>query len=335
MENFVEYVKGYVPSDWRYTSGGWIHGNCPMCIHNGEPRPDTKGRGGFNFDNNAISYNCFNCRYTARWEQGSNISNKLSNLLIEFGADKSDIQRFKLHLKMQTELIFSPKKVDETKWKSTVSTWKEISLPPKSKKLFDIENISQDSFEFNSINYIVGRNLDLFTDWYISDYYTYKNRIILPLRYNSKIVGHTSRLIVPSSKYPKYLKNVPKNYVFNIDAQKSSKKYVILTEGYFDAIFTDGVAIGSNYINDEQADIIESLNKEIIVLPDANEAGRRLALSAIERGWAVSYPPWEKGIIDVNDAVNKYGRLFTIYSILQNKITNTTKAKVKAKTWCS
>lgn len=333
--SFIEFVRRHVPHDWKLSSSGWTHGNCPMCVVNGEPRPDTKGRGGFNFENGGISYNCFNCGYTARWEHGANISNKLTRLLEQFGADRAEIQRYKLQIKMQSELLNEiPNKI-ETKWKDTVASWKKIDLPPKSKKLFEIPNINPDSFEMQAIEYIVSRNLDITDDWYISEYYTYKNRIIMPLKYNNKIVGHTARLIKPLKDYPKYLKNTPKDYVFNLDNQKFNKKYVIVTEGYFDALLMDGVGIGSNYISDHQAEIIESLNKEIIVLPDANAPSRRLAMSAINRGWSVSYPQWHEDIIDANDAVNKYGRLFAIYSVLKSVASNSTKAKVMAKTWCS
>jgi len=333
--SFTEFVRRCVPHDWKLSSSGWTHGNCPMCVLNGEPRLDTKGRGGFNFDNGGISYNCFNCSYAVRWEIGGNISNKLTRLLIQFGADKAEIQRFKFQIKMQAELLNDIPKKPEIKWKDTIASWKPIDLPPKTKKLFEIPNINQDSFEMQAIEYIVDRNLDITDDWYISDYYTYKNRVILPLRYNNNIVGHTSRLIKPVKNYPKYLKNAPKDYVYNLDAQKFDKKYVIVTEGYFDALLMDGVGIGSNYISDQQADIIEYLNKEIIVLPDANAPSRRLAMSAINRGWSVSYPEWDNGITDANDAVNKYGRLFTVYSVLESVVRNSTKAKVMAKIWCS
>ena len=334
MSNFIEYIRRHVPPDWKISSSGWLHGNCPMCIMNGEPRPDKKGRGGFNFDNGGMSYHCFNCGEAVRWDQGSNITTKLKRLLIQFGADQAEIQRFKLQFKMQEDILSVPKK-DVTKWKDTVDGWKTITLPEKTRKLFDVSEIKKNSFEYQAIEYIAGRGLEITDDWYISDYYMYKQRIILPLKYNSKIVGHTARLIKPLKDYPKYLKNAPKDYVFNLDSQKKDKKYVIVTEGYFDAVFTDGVGIGSNFISDRQAEIIESLNKDIIVVPDSNSPGRRLAMSAIERGWSVSYPPWDTGITDVNDAVTKYGRLFTIYSILNFAITNSTKAKVMAKTWCS
>ena len=51
---------------------------------------------------------------------------------------------------------------------------------------------------------------------------------------------------------------------------------VIVTEGQLDAIVTDGCATGRNNINDEQADILKSLDKEIIVYHDQDEAGKMM-----------------------------------------------------------
>ena len=54
-----DFVKNAIPANWRTNPTGWTSGNCPMCIENGESRPDTKGRGGFLFEENKFRYNCF------------------------------------------------------------------------------------------------------------------------------------------------------------------------------------------------------------------------------------------------------------------------------------
>lgn len=331
MTDIENFIRSYIPYDWKNTSGGWISGNCPMCVINGEPRPDTKKRGGIKFDSVQSIYHCFNCGYVATWNYDKNISTSFKKLLQTFGAEESDIQRFSLQLKKHDFLYNINKEPDFNNIKKTKNTWKEQKLPPKSKKLYQIENMKNS--DIKALEYIFNRKLDFFTDWYISNDFKFKNRIILPLKYKDKIVGYSARKIDTGNSYAKYITVQPKNYVFNLDRQDNSKKYVIVSEGYFDALLTDGVAIGSNYISDEQAEIIESLGKDIIVIPDANKASQRFIMSAIDRGWSISFPPWENDITDVNDAVRKYGRYFTIYSILKFSIDNTVKAKVKAKTW--
>ena len=64
----------------------------------------------------------------------------------------------------------------------------------------------------------------------------------------------------------KYYNPTKKDFVYGLDRQTYDKEIVIVSEGQLDAIVTDGCAIGSNNINEEQADILHSLNKRIIVL---------------------------------------------------------------------
>ena len=86
-------------------------------------------------------------------------------------------------------------------------------------------------------------------------------------------------------------------------------------------------------MNIEQGNIIDSLNKRVILLPDRDKAGVKLTEAAIERGWHVSFPEWED-CKDAGDAQIKYGRLFTVKSILDSAITNPTKIRVLAQRYC-
>jgi len=56
--------------------------------------------------------------------------------------------------------------------------------------------------------------------------------------------------------------------------------------------------------------------------------------TAVKRGWAVSFPEWEDDIKDASDAVERYGRLFTVRSILESVETSGTKIKILAKSRC-
>ena len=298
-----------------------------MCVKNGESRPDTKGRGGFRFDGDTIGYNCFNCGYSAKWQPGAKISHRFRGLLETLGADRAEIQRMVLRNMESYEF-------QENQQKDRFQIdWKEIELPENSRHLMSMENLAEYPNAVSALKLLVDRELDFHSDWYYSTHWKYRNRMILPLRYNNKIVGYTARDLFQNNKF-KYLSNIPKNFVSGLDRQTAEKKCIIVTEGYFDGLMTDGVAIGSNNINDNQADIIEDLDKRIIVLPDRNRAGARLAQSAIDRDWEVSFPPWESDVIDANDAVLKYGRYFMVKSVLEFAVSNSTKAKVLMKQTC-
>ena len=50
-----------------------------------------------------------------------------------------------------------------------------------------------------------------------------------------------------------------------------------------------------------------------------------MALAAIEHGWEITFPP--NGSEDVNDSMKKFGRLYTIWSLITNVSTG-----IKART---
>ena len=89
------------------------------------------------------------------------------------------------------------------------------------------------------------------------------------------------------------------------------------------------VSILGSEINDTQRELIDGLARQVIVVPDRDAPGEKLINQAMELGWSVAFPEWGEGVDDVADAVLKYGRLFTIQSIL--KTTEKSKLKIDLK----
>jgi hypothetical protein len=169
------------------------------------------------------------------------------------------------------------------------------------------------------IEYIINRGMQL--DWYNwmwSAQPGYKDRVIIPFYHEGKIVGWTGRKITDGK--PKYLTDAQPGYVFNIDAQTFERKYIIVVEGQFDAIAINGCAIMHNEPNETQCNRINMLNKEVIVVPDRDRAGAKMLKAALAHGWSASMPPWEDNIKDVADAVKRYGRLYTLTTILKYSV---------------
>lgn len=335
MALILDYVKTLIPTNWNRNPSGWTSGNCPMCIHNGESRPDTKGRGGFRFEEDKFQFNCFNCGYSTGWSPGKKLSYRLKKLLVQFGADESDVQRMQLELMREDELtalLYKQKRREQP----VVIDWPEVQLPEGAMPFMGHKEV--DKSWIAAAEYISERGFNIEDNRFLyttsSSPARMHKRFILPFYYNEKVVGYTARWVGnPPDGMPKYYNQQPKkDFVYGLDRQKD-KKIVIVTEGILDAIVTDGVAIGSNNINEEQANIIDSLNAKIILLPDADEAGLRAVNTAIERGWGVSFPEWDK-CKDAADAQLKYGRLFTVSSILDSVETNTTKIKFISKGYC-
>jgi DNA primase len=118
-----------------------------------------------------------------------------------------------------------------------------------------------------------------------------------------------------------------------MDEQRENKVFVVVVEGPVDAIHVEGVALLGSEIKDQQALLINSLNRPVIVVPDRDSAGSKLVEQALDLGWGVSMPNWPNGINDVGDAVQKYGRLYALHSIVGATETSSIKIKLRKKKW--
>lgn len=317
---------------WRPSSGGWISGNCPMCVLQGEKRPDTRRRGGFMFNEEGWGFNCFNCRYSTGWTPGHGISIKAKALLKEIGISEADIQRVSIELLKEKEeqSLLNPIAVKPPLFRPE---WPETVLPSDAQFLEDLSNAQVTKNLKKGLLMLSDRHLLHWTDWAYTDDFKYRNRMILPYRWHGKLVGYTARYIgEPQSKnMPKYLTSKPPGFVFNLDRQVADRKVVIVTEGDFDAITIDGVALGSNSLHQNQASLINQLNKEVILLPDADEAGNKLIDAAIREGWNVSFPKWMRHCKDAGAAAQRYGRAFVLKSILDSTVSSSLKIRLLAK----
>ena len=153
--------------------------------------------------------------------------------------------------------------------------------------------------------------------------------IVIPFTHNNQVVGHTTRFL--DDRTPKYIQDIQHGYVFGTDLQRDEWQYAIVVEGVFDALAINGLAVLHAEINDAQVRLVRSLGREIIVVPDQDEAGMKLVDRAIELGWTVSIPEWPDGCKDINDAVIRLGKLGTLLTILENKETSKIKIEMRKK----
>ena len=307
MTTVIDLFTSLLPPRTKSSPTGWISFNAPCCIHKGH-KADTKKRGGVRFDG-GIVYNCFNCKYSAGWKPGSLISEKLKTLCRWMGADDTYINN----------MMFAALKTESPDYKEpqqqTKIEFPEKPLPPESKKLSDwaTESISPE-LELKLVDiygYLLSRGIDpIAGDFYWSPTPGYIDRVIIPFRYNGRIVGNSARRITPGKL--KYLSEQSPYFVFNFDVQKENQKYIIVTEGPFDALAVNGVALLTNEISEQQARIINSIGAEVIVVPDQDKAGLRIFDQAAELNWSVASPTWDDDVKDCADAAIKYGKLFVV-----------------------
>jgi hypothetical protein len=330
MSLITDVVQTYLPPKRKLTPSGWISFNAVCCHHNGTGA-DHRQRGGIHFDSDSLSYHCFNCGFKASWQPGRTVSAKLKKLLTWLAVPDDLIKK----------CMFDALRLkDDTETKQTLDlkpVFFDKLLPKGAKPLseWSLEHLTDDeSVKFlNVLNYMVERNLKL-TDynWHWTDEAGFNDRLIIPFYYESRIVGYTARLC-SERKTAKYISEQQPGYVFNLDKQTYNRNFVLVTEGPIDAICIDGVAVMSNEIGPQQRYLISNLQREVIVVPDRDKSGLKLVEQALEWGWSVSMPDWEPGIKDVNDAVKKYGKLYTLWAIANSKESNNLKIQLRMKKW--
>jgi hypothetical protein len=325
MSVVSETVLTYLPSKRKQTPSGWLSFNAPCCHHNGHAA-DNRGRGGL-IDNadGGMSYHCFNCGFKASWQPGRNFSHKLRRLLQWMGAPDDIINKVALEVMRENEGVQAKERIAE------LPSFNTVPLPDDAIKVADITDFNKYSLAI--LEYIAQRRLNLDdTDYYWSPSLGYRDRLIIPFYYEGNIVGWTGRSILEDKK-PKYLTEVQPGFVYGLDDQTYNKVFAIVCEGQIDAIHIEGCALGGSEVSDQQAILLNRLQKDIIVVPDRDKAGSKLVERAIELGWSVSLPTWSAGINDIGDAVDKYGRLYTLHSIASEATDSALKIRLKAKKW--
>jgi DNA primase len=89
----------------------------------------------------------------------------------------------------------------------------------------------------------------------------------------------------------------------------------------------------SNEVGPQQIALLKQLQKEIVVVPDRDKAGLKLVEQALEQGWSVSMPEWPDEVKDINDAVKKFGKLYTMWAIASAIESNPLKIQLRMKKW--
>lgn len=327
----------------KLSPSGWYQLNCPMCMSRGEPTPDRKRRGGFKIEpNGALSYWCFRCGYKAHWEPGFFISWNLKNLLIELGMPESDVEQLRLYALKHERAERKSKEFSHDGSTITPKQWKEKQIEG-AKYIADLLEEGCDDPRFLFVCRKLVERGDVIAQSY--EYMwspQFPHSLIIPVYYSGRTVGYIRRNFKGT---PKYLNDVPKNCLFNIDAIRKKRRFLIVVEGPFDAIAVDGVAVLGSHINENQKRLLEYSGHEIIVVPDRDMAGRKLVKQAVKNDWYVSIPPtsdyselcenkyylWDRDIKDCADAVKKYGRVYTLASIIENRTKSRLKIELLSK----
>ena len=309
-------LTAFLPAKRKQTSSGWISFNAPCCVHRGDTQ-DRRQRGGLKPSaDGSFSFHCFNCGYTASFVLGRTLTFKARRLLEWLNVPTEEIERINLESLKHKSIEGLLGERQEIIQKLYAIEFKDCDLPTNTYPL-----------DSTALDYLRQRAVPL-------DYpFLYKTMprpgIVIPFTHNNQVVGHTTRFM--DDRMPKYIQDIQPGYVFGTDLQKDTWQYAIVVEGVFDALSINGLAVLHAEINDAQVRLIRSLGREVIVVPDQDEAGMKLVDRAIELGWAVSMPIWPADVKDVNDAVIRLGKLAALITIMQAKETSKIKIEMRRK----
>ena len=321
MNSIQQTVMDALPGKKKRSTNGWVSFNAVCCIHNGD-RGDTRYRGGVITNGDAISYHCFNCGFKTGWQPGRHISFKLRKLLSWLGVDETTRQMLNIEAMRIKDTVVVADAVDE----EFVIDFKPRDFPDNI--------VTLDKAPIAVQQYVIDRGLDTTRLLYSNSKPAGMwKRFIIPCTYDNKLIGYTARSIDSNSK-PKYHNNYDSNYVFGMDDQLPTAKFAVVTEGVLDAMCIGGIGVLSNRCSEIQAQIIDTLAREIVLVPDRDTAGQALIDDALEYGWSVSFPDWERDVKDINDAVRRYGKLFTLKSIIDATQTTSLKINLMRKRLC-
>ena len=324
MSIVSDVITTHLPGKRKQTSNGWTSFDAPCCHHNGESR-DTKLRGGLISEGDAVSFHCFNCGFKASWQPGRNVSNNLRKFLLWLNVSDNEI----------TKLTFDVMRINEgveiKKHSIVVPTFNTVALPLDAVKITDITEFNK--FSMAVVEYMASRSLDLSdTTYYYSSQLRYRDRLIIPFYYEGNVVGSTSRTCVPN-KNPKYLNDTQAGFVYGLDDQVYGREFVIVCEGPVDAIYVGGCALSGSEISAQQALLLNRLQRQVVIVPDRDKAGSKLVEQAIELGWSVSMPEWDTDLCDIGEVVERYCRLYALYSIADTILESPLKIRLRAKKW--
>ena len=325
-----------IPCGYHYQNN-WYLFNCPCCHFNGQSRPDVRRRGALMFTTEGgFAYHCFNCKHKVSWSPGRSITKKIEQFLKYMNVTTEQLKECYLYALTSIETL-KKEGVTLSTFKDDLKgkTFPSTALPLKQVLLSE----NPPSRAIDAAMYLYNVRSKFLLDSY-EFYWTHEmeNYILMPAKYRQWTYGYSARYIgtPPNNNTPRYINNTPQGFIFNADnLDNPHRKYVILVEGTLDAIAIDGCGIMTSILNERQLLWVKEVakSKKIIVLPDRDKDGKFILQQAIQNGWSVSFPTWDRKIKDAEDATHKYGRLFTVSNILNSTVDTDLEIKIRAMDW--
>lgn len=319
MSESEDLVRKYI--NIIHPSSSWNRVYCAVC---GDGTHEKGPRGGWKFSGDMAAYHCFNCgvKGTLDFTREFPLSKEMSKILEAFGVDKKDY--LPLLFKDKTKEYVKPK------FKLNVAT---IELPdlfvpleqaPPDKlemalQVLDDHCMSITDYPFYFSMPPLHNQIEDFSDEIY--YRSIANRLIVPAYSRSQVIYYEARILIDKKDAPKYIsskggsKSDSCYFMDRIYEKTTAPLYI--TEGFFDAWHINGIATMRNDISSNMIELLNSIDRPKVVVPDRGGDSNKLAEVAVANGWGISILRYSN-CKDISENVKKYGKLLTSKTLYES-----------------
>lgn len=302
----------------KLSGTGFYEQRCQLCN-------DHSPRAGWRIEPHEVFYNCYNCHFHASYEEGTGkFSRWMKEVCRANGITDTDLQA------ITASLFFN--KAEKTDKEITLEVLTkvklhtpEVSFPDRTLQL---GSIGHDDFQEPLIEYLLGRKVDPLKFYFSLDP-QHLRRVIIPFWRNEKLIFWQSRAIDKQVK-PRYRNcSASKDaIIYGYDRMfEYSEAPLFVSEGAFDAEVIDGICILGSSLNAAKIEVLHKTRRRIIFVIDRDSNGGDLGDEVIRQGWELTFV--DPRAEDINDSVCKFGKLYTLYTLIKNATTKTNKIQSK------
>lgn len=324
MSSVEDLVREHIRLPTHANSRGWYPILCKVCNDHGRKGP----RAAFLFEDDGVAYHCFNCQAKGTYSPSKHktLTKSIESILLDFGVPQEDINRLKF------EILGS--KYDKKEVAKRVSNHEPPEIPlPSHFKLLDYDSvwcdvareyleercIDPESYPF-MISTGVCEDLDKHPKQVqvamAKEAEKWPGRVIIPIFKDEKLVFYTGRDMTGKKRKKYESPSVPKhNIIFGFDELfKDTETPLYVVEGIFDAMVIDGVSVMGAELSESQIYWLNRSHRPKVYIPDQFGGGGANAERAVDQNWSVAFPDVDDAK-DINEAVEKYGKLYVMSTI--------------------
>lgn len=302
----------------RLSSTGYYEQRCQICN-------DHSPRAGWKIEPHEVFYNCYNCHFRAMYEEGTGKFNRwMKEICAANGITETDLQG------ISATLFFN--KGDKSDKEITLDSMKKVNLhTPEVQfpaRTLQLGSAGYDEFQEPLIEYLLSRSMDPLKFYFSLDP-QHLGRVIIPYWRDTRLIYWQSRAIDRTVK-PRYRNcSATKDaIIYGYDKLFTySEDPLFVSEGVFDAESSEGIAILGSSLNAAKIEVLHKTRRRIIFVIDRDENGSDLGDQVLAQGWELTFV--DPRAADVNDSVQKYGKMYTMYTLMKNATTKANKIQSK------